>query len=260
MKKADRFLRVIIPTYNGGKFLPRMVDCIRRQSFTDYHLVIVDDLSTDGTWDIVQSLKPDKAVQVEVKGYAAGARNKGMEFYKGDTYTLWLDDDDVLTDENVFQRIYDNAIAHDMPDIIRLNYIKTRLSTGLPGNHHDRYTDDITPEQICLDIMAGMPWSKAVKTEKCVEFPLGLVIDDCFQHICQADVCETASAVHEDCYEWLVREGSCTTNQQSVMYQSGWYMEVALLMRKKDSLIHDWAREAVERRIAWIKRHHLREI
>lgn len=256
MSKADKFLRVIIPTYNGGQFLPRMVDCIRRQTFKDYHLIIVDDQSTDGTWDIVKGLKPDKAVQVEVKGYAAGARNKGMEFYKGDKYTLWLDDDDVLIGDDVFQRIYDNAIAHDMPDIIRLNYRKTRLSTGLPGNHHDRYTDDITPEQICLDIMAGMPWSKAVKTEKCVEFPLGLVIDDCFQHICQADVCETASAINSDCYEWLVREGSCTTNQQSVMYQSGWYMEVALLMRKKDSLIHDWAKEAVERRISWIKRHH----
>lgn len=256
MSKADKFLRVIIPTYNGGQFLPRLVDCIRRQTFKDYHLIIVDDQSTDGTWDIVKGLKPDKAVQVEVKGYAAGARNKGMEFYKGDKYTLWLDDDDVLIGDDVFQRIYDNAIAHDMPDIIRLNYRKTRLSTGLPGNHHDRYTDDITPEQICLDIMAGMPWSKAVKTEKCVEFPLGLVIDDCFQHICQADVCETASAINSDCYEWLVREGSCTTNQQSVMYQSGWYMEVALLMRKKDSLIHDWAKEAVERRISWIKRHH----
>ena len=257
MSKADKFLRVIIPTYNGGQFLPRMVDCIRRQTFKDYHLIIVDDQSTDGTWDIVKGLKPDKAVQVEVKGYAAGARNKGMEFYKGDKYTLWLDDDDVLIGDDVFQRIYDNAIAHDMPDIIRLNYRKTRLSTGLPGNHHDRYTDDITPEQICLDIMAGMPWSKAVKTEKCVEFPLGLVIDDCFQHICQADVCETASAINSDCYEWLVREGSCTTNQQSVMYQSGWYMEVALLMRKKDSLIHDWAKEAVERRISWIKRKQL---
>ena len=222
--------------------------------------MIVDDQSTDGTWDIVQSLKPDKAVQVDVKGYAAGARNKGMEFYKGDTYTVWLDDDDVLIGDDVFQRIYDNAIAHNMPDIIRLNYRKTRLSTGLPGNHHDRYSDDITPADICLDIMGGMPWSKAVKTEKCVEFPLGLVIDDCFQHICQADRCETASAINSDCYEWLVREGSCTTNQQSVMYQSGWYMEIALLMRKKDSLIHDWAKEAVERRIAWIKRHHLREI
>ncbi len=254
----DRFFRVIIPTYNGGQFLPRMVDCIKRQTFTDYHLVIVDDLSTDDTWDIVKSLKPDKAVQVDVKGYAAGARNKGMEFYKGDTYTMWFDDDDILIDENVFQRIHDNAVAHDLPDVIRLNYIKTKLSTGLRGNHHDRYSDDITPADICLDIMGGMPWSKTVKTEKCVEFPLGLVIDDCFQHICQMDVCETASAVQEDCYEWLVREGSCTTNHRNVMYRSGWYLEVALLMRKKDSLIHEWAQEAIERRIAWIKRHHLR--
>jgi glycosyltransferase involved in cell wall biosynthesis len=65
--------------------------------------VIVDDLSTDDTWEVIKKLKPDKAVQVESKGYAAGARNKGMEFYKGDTYTMWLDDDDILIDDEVFQ-------------------------------------------------------------------------------------------------------------------------------------------------------------
>lgn len=251
------FLRVIIPTYNGAKFLPRMVQCVRNQTMQDYHLIIVDDMSTDGkTWDVIKSLKPDKAIKMKHKGYAAGARNEGMKHFKDDLYTLWLDDDDRLMDDYVFQRIKNNAEENDFPDIIRLNYIKTRLSTGLPGNHHDRYKEPITVADICRDVSAGMPWSKAVKTEKCVDFPEDLLVDDCYQHIMQCDVCDTASAVHEDCYEWLVREGSITTTKVSVMRESGWYLEIAKLMRQKEFMLHDYAREAADMRIAWIKRRH----
>ena len=252
------FFRVIIPTYNGKKHLPRMVECIRAQACQDYHLVIVDDMSTDDTWSVIKSLKPDKAIQLKHKGYAGGARNAGMQVFKEDAYTLWLDDDDVLIGNDVFGRIKRNAEENGFPDIIRLNYIKTTLSTGLPGKHHDRYPDPITPKDVCKDIARGMPWTKAVKTEKCVIFPDDLLVDDCYQHIMQCDVCETASAVHEDCYEWLVREGSCTTTRKGVMWESGWYLEIAKLMRQKEHYIHDWAREAADLRIAWIKRTMLR--
>lgn len=249
------FLRVIIPTYNGGKYLPRMVECIRKQTMQDYHLVIVDDMSTDDTWDIIKSLKPDKAVRMKHKGYAGGARNEGMKHFKEDLYTFWVDDDDVLMDDHVFEWIKENAGQNDYPDIIRLNYIKTTLSTGLPGKHHDRYPDPITPADICKDIIRGMPWTKVVKSEKCVDFPTDLIVDDCYQHIMQCDVCETASVVHKDCYEWLVRDGSITTTKNSVMKESGWYLEIAKLMR--NTYMHDYAREAADMRIAWIRKNRL---
>ena len=179
-----------------------------------------------------------------------------MKYYKDDLYTYWVDDDDRLMDDYVFERIRKNAEENNYPDIIRLNYIKTRLSTGLPGNHHDRYPKTVTPAQICCDVSAGMPWSKVVKTEKCVDFPEDLLVDDCYQHIMQCDVCDTASVVHEDCYEWLVREGSITTTKVSVLRDSGWYLEIAKLMRHKEHMIHDYAREAADLRIAWIRHRH----
>lgn len=249
------FLRIIIPTFNGGERLPHMVESIRKQTMHDYHLVIVDDVSTDGkTWDVIKSLKPDKAIQMKYKGYAAGARNEGMKYFKDDLYTFWVDDDDHLLDDHVFEWIKQNAEKNNYPDIIRLNFIKTRLSTGLPGNHHDRYPEPVTVADICKDVSVGMPWSKVVKSEKCVDFPEDLIVDDCYQHIMQCDVCDTASAVHEDCYEWLVREGSITTTPKSVMWQSGWYLEIAKLMRQKEHMVHDYAKEAIDLRIAWIKR------
>ena len=103
-----------------------------------------------------------------------------------------------------------------------------------------------------------MPWTKAVKSELCVEFPEELSVDDCFQHIMQCDVCETAAVVHDDLYEWLVRENSTTTSSVNVRRDSGWYFEIGMLMRKAEQMKHVWAREACEMRINWIKQRYLR--
>lgn len=251
------FFRVIIPCYNGGKRMAPMIESIKAQSCQDYHLIIVDDQSTDDSLEVVQEYSPDKVISMDHKGYAAGARNEGMKHYKSDKYTLWLDDDDVLIDNDAFKKLKQCAIDNDYPDIIRFNWIATRLSTGMRGNHHDRFPSVETPKSICQEIYGGMPWSKAVKTSKCVEFPECLAIDDCYQHIMQCDVCETAAVIHDDLYEWLVRTDSLTTAGINVFRDSGWYLEIAMLMRQKEHYIHDYARAAADMRIAYIKRKYL---
>jgi glycosyltransferase involved in cell wall biosynthesis len=257
----NKFLRVIIPTYNGGEWLPRMVETIRNQSIDDYHLIIVDDQSTDKkSSKIAESLKPDLLITMDRKGYAAGARNEGMKYFTGDKYTIWLDDDDILIDEDAFKKIKECAKANNYPDIIRFNFRKTALSTGKRGNHHDRYPDPITPADICNEVQWGMPWTKAVKTDKCVNFPEELAVDDCYQHILQCDICETAAVVHDDLYEWLVREDSTTTSEINVRRDSGFFLEIAMLMRNRENMRHEWAKTAVDARIRWIIKHYIERL
>jgi hypothetical protein len=93
-----------------------------------------------------------------------------------------------------------------------------------------------------------------------VDFPEELAVDDCFQHIMQCDVCETAAVVHDDLYEWLVREESTTTSKINVRRDSGFYLEIGMLMRKREHMIHDWARQAIDARIQWIKSRYLRRM
>ena len=48
---------VVIPTYNRVPFLPSALDSVRRQRFTDYEIIVVDDGSEDGTCDYLQRQK-----------------------------------------------------------------------------------------------------------------------------------------------------------------------------------------------------------
>lgn len=50
---------VVIVNYNGGDMLVRSVDAMKRQTFTDYHLIVVDNASTDGSIALLRNSHPD---------------------------------------------------------------------------------------------------------------------------------------------------------------------------------------------------------
>ena len=45
---------VVIPTYNREQLLPRTIDSVLAQTFTDYEIIVVDDGSTDGTRAVLE--------------------------------------------------------------------------------------------------------------------------------------------------------------------------------------------------------------
>lgn len=47
MKKGTPLISVIIPTYNGEKFLPKLISSVINQTYKNWELIIVDDRSTD---------------------------------------------------------------------------------------------------------------------------------------------------------------------------------------------------------------------
>ena len=51
---------VILPVYNGIKYLPQSVGSILHQEFTDFEFLVLDDCSTDGSWEWLQSLKDER--------------------------------------------------------------------------------------------------------------------------------------------------------------------------------------------------------
>lgn len=96
-------LSVIIPVYNGEKYLAEAVASVRAQDWPGgTELVIVDDGSTDGSLALARSL--GDIVRTQPRGGAARARNAGLRAATG-AWLLFLDADDILT-ERALQALY----------------------------------------------------------------------------------------------------------------------------------------------------------
>ena len=92
---------VILPCYNGEKYLRQCVDSILSQTMADLELICVDDGSTDGTLEILRAYEAaDGRVRVleQSNAGAGAARNNGLRQARGE-YLSFLDADDFFEPE-----------------------------------------------------------------------------------------------------------------------------------------------------------------
>ena len=106
-------ISVVIPTYNRKHTLPRALDSVLAQSYQPFEIIVIDDGSTDGTFDwiklkypsikLLESFKPSKSL----KGYSpkgvSVARNVGIKQSKGDWIALLDSDDEWIPDKLIKQ-------------------------------------------------------------------------------------------------------------------------------------------------------------
>jgi len=83
---------VIITTYNRRDFLQEAVESVLGQDYEDTEIIIVDDGSTDGSFDVVRGLPVHYAWKEN--GGISSARNLGISLCQGD-YVAFLDVDDL---------------------------------------------------------------------------------------------------------------------------------------------------------------------
>lgn len=94
---------VIVPAFNREGFLADAVRSALRQTYSHLEVIVVDDGSTDGTYEVARTLAgADGRVRVVRKpnGGPASARNAGLNEATGE-YVSFLDSDDVYTRQKV---------------------------------------------------------------------------------------------------------------------------------------------------------------
>ncbi len=84
---------IILPTYNRADTIVRAIESVQAQTFSDWELIVVDDGSTDSTFELIANLEPRMIlIQQENRGFTE-ARNVGIRASRG-KYLAFLDSDD----------------------------------------------------------------------------------------------------------------------------------------------------------------------
>lgn len=94
---APPYFTIITPVYNAAPFLENTVQCILRQSFSDFELILIDDQSQDNSWDLCQKFSAldsrVKCFRTPQNGGASAARNVGLSHVNGQ-FLIFIDADD----------------------------------------------------------------------------------------------------------------------------------------------------------------------
>lgn len=88
-------ISVIIPTFNRGVSIRKAITSVLKQSYRDIECIVVDDGSTDGTGEVVRSIKDGRVryIRYEKNCGACHARNVGIDNALGE-YLAFQDSDD----------------------------------------------------------------------------------------------------------------------------------------------------------------------
>ena len=96
MEEKGTLVSVVIPVYNGEKFIKDAIRSVLSQTYRNIELIVVDDASTDSTYDRVKSIRDNRIryIRNEKNRERAFSRNLGVQESKG-RFVFFLDYDDM---------------------------------------------------------------------------------------------------------------------------------------------------------------------
>lgn len=102
MKPSSRIpvVSVVTPCYNAEPFVAETIESVLAQTHPRVELIVVDDGSSDGSWDVIRSFDDRVTAVQQPNSGVARARNLGAEHATGE-FLLFVDADDLLAPDTV---------------------------------------------------------------------------------------------------------------------------------------------------------------
>lgn len=116
MKKK---ISVIVPAYNASNYIEKCMDSLINQTLEDIEIIIIDDGSTDDTYEKLNNYKDKVKIIKQKNSGVANARNKGLSVATGE-YIAYVDSDDWI-EKNMFELLYNKAKKYNY-DVVECDF------------------------------------------------------------------------------------------------------------------------------------------
>lgn len=176
-------ISVIMPVYNGARFLEKTLASLLAQTCTDWQLIVVDDGSTDATPEILARYDDTRFVKIrKANGGEAQTRNVGLRNATGE-FIAFLDADDLYL-PNALADMSDYLAQHPEYDALFANgYLcdeNEQVLSQLTDHRSGIYTGDILEPLVLTADVLTVPvctlTRRAIIQQHQVEFDEQLVI------------------------------------------------------------------------------------
>ena len=219
VQKRDYKFSIIIPNYNNARWLEKCLNSVLNQTYKNYEIIFIDDMSEDNSLEIANKLlkPPHKVLKVPYKKYNGGARNIGIIEATGD-YVVCIDSDDWLKNKDTLQEINDNLFDEDIMFLgfDLFNGIDEGLYPFTPKyeNMYDAFINDV-----CAI------WTKVVKTEllKDTLFPESTLAEDRVQHYRLCEKANSFTCLNKSTHVWNRANSTSVTTKREAMWEASIY-------------------------------------
>lgn len=134
-------ISIIVPVYNAEKYIETTIEMVRRQTYEDWELILVDDCSRDHSAEVIQKCivndtEKIRFIQKKINEGAAKARNTGIDAARG-RYIAFLDADDIwyrekLAKEMSYMEKHDAAMVFSGYEFGDENGVPTGKAVHVP--------------------------------------------------------------------------------------------------------------------------------
>ena len=226
IEKKEYKFAIIVPNYNNDhgiekSFLRKCIESILNQTYKNFELIIIDDMSTDTSIETIKSYIDDRIVLIQNsrKRFNGGSRNVGIEYAlkKDFDYITFLDSDDWYKNEKVLQTINDRLENCDIM-LLGLELLFPDKHTQIKYHEYHNYEDFFLSD----NKVWCTAWSRVIKKDKIVFFPEDTLMEDRTWSYEQADNIKDLSKVKnlkKVCYVW---NRTNTTNSVSLVRGKLW--------------------------------------
>lgn len=218
--KAEPLISVIIPVYNGEKYLKECIEMMLNQSYKSLEIIVVNDGSTDESKKIAKQY-PVKLITLPVNRGLSVARNTGIDAAQGD-YVHFMDVDDALNAD--FYKELAAAVAETNADMACTGMIN-ELKPHRTMLFEERKTLESTAEKLKITNVGRWGYSvrylykKSFLNEHNIRFEEGRMIEDMPFSLTAVYFCNKLVLVPNAVYTYIRREDSIMTRRDKAHYK-----------------------------------------
>lgn len=217
-------LSIIVPVYKVENYLPKCIDSILAQTFTDFELILVEDGSPDNCPALCDAAaEKDARVRVihQKNGGLSAARNAGLDAARG-AWVGFVDSDDYIAPE-MYEVLY-QAVQSTGADLALCDYAEVdEAGTPCPQMHVSLSGGELTGQELlkrASGLMVQLAWNKlyrrAIFTQ--LRYPEGKLNEDLFLI---PEVClqiKKAVVVPKALYCYVQRGGSIMSGNKTLRH------------------------------------------